>query len=148
MGWLDGDAKHLEWNIKYTRKAMVAQISMLVFNVAGIVWNTWWLLDPSTTSRGTFGFGLGAFLSNLLWTLTFLCKYYDEIRHDREQLRYIKKITSDSNLEQDREDYKKAKDFYEVTYKNIMEEYIRAKPEGSAKLNPELFNVARFPNCS
>lgn len=148
MGWLDGDRKHLEWNIKYTKKALVSQICMIVVNVAGIIWNTWWLLDPSSTSRGGFGFGLGAFTSNLLWTLTFVCKYWGEINHDREQLRYIKKITSDSNLEQDREDYKKAKEFYETSYKNIMEEYLRAKPEGSARLNPALFEPTRFPNCT
>ena len=147
MGWIDGDRKHLEWSIKYTKKALVAQLTVMVVNVVGIVWNAWWLYHADTALTG-FGFGLGAFVSNTLWTSFFVAKYWGEINHDREQLRYIKKITDDSNLEQDREDYKKAKEFYETTYKNIMEEYLRAKPEGSQRLNIALFDATRFPNCS
>jgi len=148
MAWLDGEKKSLECSIKYTKKAMISQICMVVVNVAGIGWNTWWLIYANGSASAGFGFGLGAFTSNLLWTLCFCCKYWGEIMGDKQHLRFIKEIEMKGKLDEDREEYRKARAFYEKAYQNIMEEYLKAKPEGAKKLNTEIFNPTVFPNCT
>lgn len=146
MHWVESEIKTIEWSMKYTRKAMVAQVAVQVLNIAGIGWNSFELYHGLAPSAS--GFGLGAFISNFLWTGCAIAKYYGEYRDEKERLKYYKRLEMEGKIEVDREAYKQAKEFYETTYKNIMEEYLRSKPEGAQRLNTELFNATRFPNCS
>lgn len=112
MNWIQDRKTSLEWSIKFTRKALFSQLSVQAFNIAGMCWNGWWLMH-STSGLSSFGFGLGAFMSNTLWTTCFCAKYWGEIRGEQAELRFINELDLKEKLHEDREFYQKARKNYE-----------------------------------
>lgn len=119
MNWLEDRKKSLEWSIKFTRKALIAQLSVQAFNLAGVVWNGYWLYKDSNFGSA---FGLGAFISNSLWTLCFCAKYVGEIKDEKRELSFLNELELKEKLNEDREYYKKAKKDYDDALHSLFEQ--------------------------
>jgi hypothetical protein len=66
-------------------------------------------IDPKVA----FGVGLGAFASNFLWTASVAAKWYADIKSDKLELKYLKDLEAKEHINDDRKDYKEAKEGYE-----------------------------------
>lgn len=110
MSWMEIRKSSLEWSIKFTTKGLYAQSGLLVLNTAGIIWNGYWAFkDP----RFIYGFGMGAFLSNFLWTASVCARWFSDIKIDKLELKFIRELEAKEHINDDRKDYKEAKERYE-----------------------------------
>lgn len=100
----------LEWSIKFTTKGLCAQAGLLALNAAGIAWNGYWLYRDGSLACA---FGLGAFASNFLWTFSVAARWYADIKIDKLELKYIRELEAKEHINDDRKDYKEAKERYE-----------------------------------
>lgn len=121
MGWIEGRKNTLEWSIRFTTKAMMCQVGMIFVNIFGIAWNVYWYKYGNGTQNVFFGFGVGAFSSNTLWTLSFIAKYFSEIREEKHELKYIREIELKEQLGDDRKIYQEAKTQYEQMFRQYQE---------------------------
>jgi hypothetical protein len=110
MNWIQDRMKSLQWSIKFTQKALAAQLGLLLFNIAGIVWNAWWWYKEPNFG---LGFGCGAFTANTLWTACMCAKYYGDIKGEKHELKFINELDLKEKLHEDREYYQKARKTYE-----------------------------------
>jgi len=158
MSWIEGRKKSLQSSIKFTIKALAAQMGLVVLNAAGIAWNFYCAHKAAPgDSLFAFGFGMGAFTSNLLWTLGFVAKYYGEIKGEKAELKYITEIEIKEEIFNDREMYKNSSQVFESNIQHYKEqnEHLREKlaesearyrlarnlkgePTVSATINPEI----------
>lgn len=114
-GWMEGNKKHLEWSIKFTTKNLIAQLLLLAFNIGGVLFNAWCLYKGEIPSAAAAsGIGLGAFASNGLWTLGFICKIWGEIRQEKTELKFIREIELKENLDEDRKMYLACKNNFDT----------------------------------
>lgn len=139
-GWMEGNKKHLQWSIEFTTKSLIAQLLLLAFNIGGILFNVWWLHKSAITGDDiSFGIGLGAFSSNALWTLGFICKIWGEIRQEKTELKFIREIELKENLDEDRKMYLACKNNFDTILAGYKIELERLQAENK-KRNDEAAN--------
>ena len=131
MGWIEARIKSLEFSIKLTKKAMVAQISLMIVNISGCAWNAYWIHN-SYTDLAWFGFGIGAFTSNLLWTLFFIFRYWEEISSDKTELRYLNQLEDKEYINEDMKYYRDARKVYEDAYVDLIKKNRKILPQGNS----------------
>lgn len=116
--WTNGRKTSLEWSIKFTRKAMACQTGMLVINLGGIAWNWYWIdvvtANPTLGHLAWFGFGMGAFVSNFMWTFAQVARYWSDIKSEKRELEYITQLEIKEEIQNDRKLYKDGKETYEA----------------------------------
>lgn len=110
MSWMEMRKSSLEWSIKFTSKGLCAQMGLLALNFAGIAWNGYWLYKEGYAASGI---GLGAFISNSLWTFFTALKWYGDIREDKHELKRIIEMEDKEKLNVDKKDYLEAKERYD-----------------------------------
>lgn len=110
MSWIELRKSSLEWSIKFTTKGIAAQLGLLAFNAAGMAWNGWWAYKEP---HFVYGFGLGAFTANFLWTTSMCLKWWSDVRADYRELKYLLELEAKEHINDDRKDYKEAKERYE-----------------------------------
>lgn len=127
MNWVELGKESTKISIKFTRQVLTCQLGLLLFNILGILWNCYWYSkSPSSLFSGI---GLGAFISNSLWTMGYCVTYWMEIREHKRRLNYYDDFELKQNIQKDQIEYKKAREFYETAYANIMQEHLKNNPE-------------------
>lgn len=152
MSWLEGRKKHLEWSIKFTYKAVASQMTMVVVNVVGIAWNVYWLRNGDS-QKAWFGFGMGAFSSNLLWTLASAARFWSDLKDDKHELKYLNELELKEQCQDDIKMYKEGRARYEQLIQEYQEALIKlqatnggeSSPTGSSDIPVQRESV---PNCS
>lgn len=135
MGWTAGRKRTLEWSIKFTIKSTLTQLFLLIFNICGIVWNFWWAFTSTGASNISligYGIGMGAFLSNALWTLAIVFKGWSEIRSEKAELKYLTELEIKEEMHEDRKMYKDAHNIFETTLAQYQDEIDRLKKDAEA----------------
>ncbi len=87
MDWVTNHKREVEFSVKLYKKSTAAQGTILIVNLLGIAWNTYELIN---LGQGFSAFGLGAFVSNTLWSLGFFAMNYGELRDAKEQQKRFK----------------------------------------------------------
>jgi hypothetical protein len=109
---MDARKRSLQSTLKITRKSVVTQLCLLVFNVFGVAFNAYWAYkahgDPSV-SLISCGIGIGAFLSNGLWTLAIICRDWGDISIAKDEIRYIEQIEIREEIDEDKKMYAASK---------------------------------------
>lgn len=141
-GWMESEKKSLNSNIKLTKNGLFGQFALLIVNVIGILFNIYILKNNSSSQWLYFvanGFGIGAFLSNLLWTLAFTGKLFSDINNYKYQLRYIEELELKENIKGDIEMYQQSKRNYDSLaddYRKALDELQQNKPPGAHGSSP------------
>ncbi len=130
MDWIERRKNHLQWSIKFTRKALLSQFGLLLFNIAGISWSIYWYRHVTATNL-FFGMSIGVFSSNALWTLGFIFKFLGEIKEEKNELKYIREIELRDALDNDRKMYQESK----TQYENMCRQYKEILDAGLQKSN-------------
>lgn len=142
MGWLEGRKTHLQWSIKFTYKALAAQVAIVTITIAGIAYNGWWIkygINLSNTSLVGFGFGLGVFGFNLFWTISSAMRFLSDIRDEKYELRCLNKLELKDEYQDEIKMYKESRAQYEALirqYQGVLTGPEQNNPQKSA--NPDI----------
>lgn len=119
MDWLTQHKNEVEFRLQLYRRSTSIQGGVFMINVLGVAWNSYELMAGHNISS----FGLGAFLSNLLWTAGFFAMNYGEWRDAKEQQKRLKEWEKDEEYKQAVQMHHEFKKKYEEAL-NVMNKHL------------------------